>query len=153
MAQQQQQQNQKKKKAPPPPPPQRVTLARIALVCLSAPADGVAPSLLLSVRDHKGRQLSQYLFNAPEGISRLMLEHQTRPGRCLRALFLSGCSPSEAGGLGGLVLRLKQDGHAALQLVGPPGGGARFAKHTFGLMQQHGGCVVCLPQHTCRLRG
>jgi hypothetical protein len=96
-------------------------LARVSLVCLAAPADGVAPSLLLSVQDAGGRQLGQYLFNAPEGLSRLMLEHKARPERCLRALFLSGTSPAEAGGLGGLVLRLKQDGHATLQLVGPQG--------------------------------
>lgn len=114
-------------------------LARVSLVCLAAPSDGVAPSLLLSVQDAGRRQLGQYLFNAPEGLSRLVLEHRARPERCLAALFLSGPSPAEAGGLGGLLLRLKQDGHAALQLVGPQGGArARGATHALGC-----GCRAC----------
>ncbi len=96
-------------------------LANVTAVLLTAPSDGVAPAILLSVTDGKHRTLAQYLFNAPEGISRLMLEHKSRPGLHFKALFLSGTSAAEAGGLGGLVLRLKQDGLGALQLVGPAG--------------------------------
>jgi hypothetical protein len=98
-------------------------LASITATVLAAPADGVAPALLFTITDSssKGRTLSQYLINAPEGISRLMLEHKCRPGLHFKALFLSGFSAAEAGGLGGLLLRLKQDGHGTMQLVGPAG--------------------------------
>lgn len=96
-------------------------LANVGVTLLTAPADGVAPSILLSITDGKRRSLGQYLFNAPEGISRLMLEHKTRPGLHFKALFVSGTSTAEAGGLGGMVLRLKQDGIGAVQLVGPRG--------------------------------
>jgi hypothetical protein len=98
-------------------------LASVTATVLAAPADGVAPALLLSISDSssKGRTLGQYLINAPEGVSRLMLEHRCRPGLHFKALFLSGCSAAEVGGLGGLLLRLKQDGHGAMQLVGPAG--------------------------------
>lgn len=77
--------------------------------------------MLLTVQDTKKKPLAQYLFNVSEGVSRLMLEHKSRPEQQLKAVFLSGSSPSEVGGLGGVVLRLKQDGHASLQLVGPQG--------------------------------
>ncbi|EFJ39947.1 hypothetical protein VOLCADRAFT_100305 [Volvox carteri f. nagariensis] len=65
--------------------------------------------------------LWQYLINAPEGFARLVLEHRCRPGPGLRALFLTDLSQAAQGGLGGLLLRLRQDGHAALRLVGPAG--------------------------------
>ncbi|EFJ39949.1 hypothetical protein VOLCADRAFT_100314 [Volvox carteri f. nagariensis] len=66
-------------------------------------------------------RLDQYLINAPEGFARLVLEHRCRPGPGLRALFLTDLSQAAQGGLGGLLLRLRQDGHAALRLVGPAG--------------------------------
>eukprot|EP00879_Flechtneria_rotunda_P025028 GHRR01026561.1.p1 GENE.GHRR01026561.1~~GHRR01026561.1.p1 ORF type:complete len:180 (+),score=59.33 GHRR01026561.1:350-889(+) len=96
-------------------------LANVSALCLTAPADGVAPALLLSIMDTKLRMLGQYMFNAPEGISRLMLEHRARPSLHFKALFLSGISAAESGGLAGLVLRLKQDGHGSLLLAGPQG--------------------------------
>lgn len=96
-------------------------IANVSITVLTAPADGVSPAILLSISDSKRRTLGQYLFNAPEGISRLMLEHKTRPGLHFKALFLSGNSTAEAGGLGGMVLRMKQDGVGAVQLVGPAG--------------------------------
>jgi hypothetical protein len=96
-------------------------LANVSLTLLTAPADGVDPALLLSVDDCKHKTLAQYLFAAPEGISRLMLEHKSRPSHQFKALFLFGTDFGEAGGLGGLLLRLKQDGHAAMHLVGPSG--------------------------------
>lgn len=100
---------------------------RVSALFLTTPEDGVAPSILLTVQDNRGKPFAQYLYNIPDGASRLMLEHRARPGLQLNALFLSGTSPAEAGGLGSLVLRLKQDGHANLQLVGPHGeqGGSR----------------------------
>lgn len=102
----------------------------MSTVFLGAPEDGVAPSILLTLQDSKKKPLAQYLYNVPDGASRLMLEHKARPGLQLRALFLSDCSPAVAGGLGSIVLRLKQDGHANLQLVGPHGkqGQARISK-------------------------
>lgn len=102
---------------------------------LTAPEDGVAPSILLSVQDSKKKPLAQYLFNVPDGVSRLMLEHKARPGLQFKAIFLSGCSPAEAGGLGSVVLRLKQDGHASFQLVGPQG----VLHSVFAGLQQVGG--------------
>jgi ribonuclease Z len=101
--------------------PKRVLHTRISALFLTAPGDGVAPCILLSVEDDRKQPLAQYMYNVPDGASRLMLEHKARPGLHLKALFLSGCGPEEAGGLGSLVLRLKQDGHACLQLVGPQG--------------------------------
>jgi ribonuclease Z len=95
--------------------------SRVSALFLTAPEDGVAPGILLTVQDNRGKPFAQYLYNVPDGASRLMLEHRARPGLQLNALFLSGTSPAEVGGLGGLVLRLKQDGHANLQLVGPHG--------------------------------
>lgn len=94
---------------------------RLSALFLTAPEDGVAPSILLTVYDTKKKPLAQYLYNISEGTSRLMLEHKARPDPKLKAVFLSGCSPAEAGGLGSVVLRLKQDGHALLHLVGPQG--------------------------------
>jgi hypothetical protein len=94
---------------------------RLSALFLTAPGDGVAPSILLTVYDTKKKPLAQYLYNISEGTSRLMLEHKARPDPRLKAVFLSGCSPAEAGGLGSVVLRLKQDGHALLHLVGPQG--------------------------------
>lgn len=82
------------------------------------PGDSVGPSLLLQVSD---RQLSasvsaKYLFGVSEGLSRGLLEHKARPGPTLRATFSSTLSAGHIGGLGGLLLRLKADGH---EKVGP----------------------------------
>jgi ribonuclease Z len=114
-------------------------LACVTVTVLAAPADGVAPAVLLSITDSssKGRTLGQYLINAPEGVSRLMLEHKRRPGLHFKALLLSGCSAAEAGGLGGLLLRLKQDGHGSMQLVGPAG-----RKHVMLHVICYFGCYV-----------
>jgi hypothetical protein len=102
-----------------PPPQQSVD---VALLLLTAPGDGVGPSAILSLFEN-GRQrlLGQYLIAAPEGLSRLLLEHRARPGLSLRAALLPGCSAEDAGGLAGLLLRLKQDGHGSLVLLGPKG--------------------------------
>lgn len=102
-------------------PQAKVLQPRISALFLTAPEDGVAPAVLLTVQDSKKKPLAQYLYNVPDGVSRLMLEHKARPGLPFKAVFLSGCSPTEAGGLGSVVLRLKQDGHGSFQLVGPQG--------------------------------
>ena len=59
---------------------------------VTAPGDGVAPALLLSLPGGGSGasgggsaamgQAAQYLFNVPEGFSRLALEHKLRPGPC-----------------------------------------------------------------------
>ena len=65
---------------------------------------------------------AQYLFNCPESYSRLSLEHRCRPSAALRACFATSVSPSRGlGGLGGLLMRLRADGHGELRLVGPRG--------------------------------
>ena len=38
----------------------------------------------------------QYLFNAPEGFARLVLEHKVRPSQLLRAAFLTQLQPHAA---------------------------------------------------------
>eukprot|EP00873_Tetraselmis_striata_P001973 jgi/Tetstr1/422237/TSEL_013089.t1 len=63
----------------------------------------------------------QYLFGAPEGFSRLVLEHKVRPSGKLRTLFAGDICSRALGGLGGLLLRLASDGHGQLELVGPRG--------------------------------
>lgn len=54
---------------------------------ITAPGDGVAPAVLLSLPaagagggGGGGGPPAQYLFNVPEGFSRLVLEHRLRPG-------------------------------------------------------------------------
>lgn len=55
---------------------------------VTAPGDGVAPAVLLSLPAANaaasaaggGPPPAQYLFNVPEGFSRLVLEHRLRPG-------------------------------------------------------------------------
>ncbi len=57
---------------------------------LGAAADGVGPAALLTL----GR--TQLLVNAPEGLSRLALEHRARPGARLGALLLTSLRPEAA---------------------------------------------------------
>jgi hypothetical protein len=157
------------------------------VVTLSAAGDGVLPSALLSVCKkqhvqaqvprracdriaaakclHAGTPLTavgcccpQLVFNAPEGLARLCLEHGVRPRLALRAVLITDlspaavvgpsacssacqrgrrslhaarwwqsaceagtCTPCTQGGLGGMLLRLRKDGHGAVKVVGPPG--------------------------------
>jgi hypothetical protein len=51
---------------------------------VTAPGDGISPALLLTLGD---RLKGQYLFNAPEGFARFVLEHKVRPSSNLRAVF------------------------------------------------------------------
>ena len=133
---------------------------------ITAPGDGVAPAVLLSLpaaaaatattattSAASGQGQTQYLFNMPEGFSRLVLEHKLRPGEiegrlryhcsgagsCSMArlpldalstlLLLAGaglraafaCDVASLAGLGGLVMRLRGEGHGQLHVVGPPG--------------------------------
>ncbi|KXZ48095.1 hypothetical protein GPECTOR_30g190 [Gonium pectorale] len=89
---------------------------------VTAPHDGVATALLFTVRRGGAHTIPvQYLVNVPEGFSRLVLEHRCRPGPGLRAALLTDLSQAAQGGLAGLLLRLRQDGHSLLRLLGPAG--------------------------------
>jgi hypothetical protein len=84
---------------------------------ITAPADGIHPAILLTVGG--SRLKGQYLFNIPEGLSRLSLEHSIRPSTDLRAAFIPSLNQSCIGGLGGLIMRLRIDGHGKLHIIAP----------------------------------
>ncbi len=92
---------------------------------ITAPGDGLAPAVLLSLPAAAAaagaapRGGAQYLFGAPEGLARFALEHRVRPGPALRAAFVADLR--EAGGLGGLLMRMRGEGHGRLRLLGPAG--------------------------------
>jgi len=96
---------------------QRVECGDARLLLIGAPGDGVEPSLLLTT----GNNSAQYLFEVPEGFSRLALESKVRPTGKLRACFTSECSPKSSGGLTGLILRLAADGHERIAVVSSTG--------------------------------
>ena len=114
----------------------RKVCARLCL--LRAEGDGVDPFLVLQTEKGKWCPLNhgtavgppQYLLGAPEGVSRLLLNHRrilggetgpALPSPALRAIFASSLEPSQVGGLVGLFLRLKSDGHEKVHLLGPKG--------------------------------
>ncbi|KAL3678250.1 hypothetical protein R1sor_021206 [Riccia sorocarpa] len=84
---------------------------------MHAAADGVEPALLISAPGKKG----EYLVNVPDGFSRLALEHKSTPSGRLSCILLSSLLPAATGGLGGLMLRLRHDGHGQVQVIGPSG--------------------------------
>ncbi|KAG6555660.1 hypothetical protein Mapa_002896 [Marchantia paleacea] len=84
---------------------------------LHAAADGVEPALLLSAPGRK----AEYLLNVPDGFSRLALEHKSTPSGRLSCILLTSLLPRATGGLGGLMLKLRHDGHGQLQMIGPDG--------------------------------
>eukprot|EP00884_Botryococcus_braunii_P016938 jgi/Botrbrau1/3928/Bobra.0365s0004.1 len=86
------------------------------LVC--GPADGVSAAILLTVGGKRGKQ---YMFNVPEGWARLALEGKVIPGPRCTAGFITSLRPESCGGLPGLILRMRTDGHDQFRMVGPPG--------------------------------
>ncbi|KAL2642084.1 hypothetical protein R1flu_009671 [Riccia fluitans] len=84
---------------------------------LHAAADGVEPALLISAPGKK----AEYLLNVPDGFSRLALEHKSTPSGRLSCILLTSLLPAATGGLGGLMLRLRHDGHGQVQVIGPSG--------------------------------
>ena len=90
----------------------------MAALCSPCPPELTAP-------------LFQYLFSAPEGYARLALEHRIRPSARLRACFTCSTAPRALGGLGGLIMRLRSDGHGEVRLVGGRGcaGAAAALRH------------------------
>ena len=91
----------------------------VHLDCITAPHDGLNPSVILTATRAKGSPLTaQYVFNVPDAVSRFCLEHKLRPGLGLRGVFVTGTG-HELHGLPGLVMRLRGDGHGAFELFGP----------------------------------
>eukprot|EP00892_Ulva_mutabilis_P005072 jgi/Ulvmu1/2937/UM149_0016.1 len=64
---------------------------------------------------------AEYLFGLGENMPRAMLEHKRRPGRCLRATFAPTLDCHSIGGLGSLIMRLRDDGHEKVTCLGPNG--------------------------------
>ncbi|KAL6776440.1 hypothetical protein ACKKBG_A21130 [Auxenochlorella protothecoides x Auxenochlorella symbiontica] len=85
---------------------------------LTSPGDGVGPAILLDL-PHL-RPSVQYMFGAPEGISRLALEQRQRPGLGLRAVFGYQARGLQTG-LAGLLMRLRGDGVGQVHVTGPAG--------------------------------
>jgi hypothetical protein len=85
----------------------------VYIKCISCGVDDVGPSVSLAVVGTLNglRSRGEYVFGVGEGLSRAVLEHKSRPGSNLRAMFCSTLASSQMGGLGGLVLRLRADGH------------------------------------------
>lgn len=91
----------------------------VHLDCITAPHDGLNPSVILTASRVQGSPLTaQYVFNVPDAVSRFCLEHKLRPGLGLRGVFVTGTG-HELHGLPGLVMRLRGDGHGAFELFGP----------------------------------
>ncbi|CAL5221692.1 g3928 [Coccomyxa viridis] len=89
--------------------------APLEVTLCHAPHDGIRPAVLLQL----GPKGPQYLFSAPEGFSRLVLEHRIRPSAALAAIFC--LRPSSLGGLPGILMRLRDDGHGSVLVCGPEG--------------------------------
>jgi hypothetical protein len=85
----------------------------VSVLFLHGSADRIAPSIVLKVQSTRDglRNCGEYVFGVGEGLSRAMLEHKVRPTRDLRAMFAATASDSQIGGLGGVILRLRVDGH------------------------------------------
>ncbi|GAX76738.1 hypothetical protein CEUSTIGMA_g4185.t1 [Chlamydomonas eustigma] len=95
---------------------------------ISSHGDGVRPSLLISLKAKQPFITPiEYLFNVPAGFSRLALEHRVRPSLGLRAVLVTSSAYHAMGGLGGLILRLRTDGHGSVKICGPQGIKAAFA--------------------------
>jgi hypothetical protein len=107
-----------------------------SVLFLHGSADRVAPSINLKVQStHNGAKCrGEYIFGVGEGLSRAMLEHKARPSSDLRAIFAATVSDFHMGGLGGLLLRLRADGHRQVGLCA--GAGARLV-----LILYHFGCA------------
>jgi hypothetical protein len=58
----------------------------------------------------------QYLFNAPEGFARLVLEHKVRPSQHLRAAFLTQLQPHAAVSTLLYIMPKNSELHSALVL-------------------------------------
>jgi hypothetical protein len=85
---------------------------------LHGSADRVAPSITLKVQStyDGAKSRAEYICGVGEGLSRAMLEHKARPSSDLRAIFAATVSDFHVGGLGGLILRLRADGHKQVRL-------------------------------------
>ena len=95
---------------------------------LCAAGDGVGPAALLSLP-----RRAQLLVNAPEGVSRLALEHRVRPTGRLAAVLLTSLRPDAAvrpsRGITRCLPRMltRTAGRLAGAVAAPGGGRARRA--------------------------
>lgn len=85
----------------------------VSVRTISGASDYLGPSISLQVvlGETGSRQCREFLFGVGSGIARAGLEHKCRPSRNLRATFSCTVDSASCGGLGGLVLRLRSDGH------------------------------------------
>ena len=88
-------------------------MSSASLRLITGPQDHLGPSAVLQVNGSiQGAKVSaEYVFGLGENAPRAMLEHRSRPQRCLRATFAPTLSSQSIGGLGSLILRLRDDGH------------------------------------------
>jgi hypothetical protein len=86
---------------------------RATIQIISGCADYCGPSALVRVHGklHGLKSTGEYVFGVGESLSRGLLEHKVRPSGDLRATFSSTLSTNHIGGIGGLILRLRSDGH------------------------------------------
>ena len=88
-----------------------------SLQFLPGQADSYGSSIILKVEGRANglRSRGEYVFGVGENFSRAVLEHKIRPSSNLRATFSSTLGSTQIGGLGGLILRLRSDGHQQVQ--------------------------------------
>eukprot|EP01147_Barroeca_monosierra_P002162 gene2162-8022_t len=93
----------------------------IHLEVLSGYSTEVAPAVLLSVAK-RGLTKPIYLLNAPEGLSRVALEHRLlRPSRgFVSGIFALSSLCEGLGDIGSVIFRSGTDGADQVQVVGPP---------------------------------
>lgn len=91
-------------------------MSSASLRLLTGRQDHLGPCLLLQVSESGSKVTAEYLFGLGENAPRAMLEHRARPQRCLRATFAPTLDCHSIGGLGSLILRLRDDGHGKVSL-------------------------------------
>lgn len=88
-------------------------MSSVSLRLIAGRQDHLGPSVVLQVNSPiQGAQATaEYLFGVGENAPRAMLEHKARPRQSLRATFAPTLDSNGIGGLGSLILRLRDDGH------------------------------------------
>ena len=93
-----------------------------SLQFLPGQADSYGSSVIFKVESRLNgvRSRGEYVFGVGENFSRAVLEHKIRPSSNLRATFSSTLGSTQIGGLGGLILRLRSDGHQQVRRASIP---------------------------------
>lgn len=88
-------------------------MSSVSLRLIAGRQDHLGPCIILQVNHpvDGGHSTAEYLFGVGENAPRAMLEHRARPRQFLRATFAPTLDSNDIGGLGGLILRLRDDGH------------------------------------------